>query len=189
MPHIHLPVQSGDDKILKIMSRRYTIASYKELVKRIRTKIQPVAITTDIIVGFPGESEENFENTLRLVDEIQYDGAFTFIYSPRVGTPAAKMEDNVTIEEKKKRFKRLTDHINRHQLAIYQKFQDQTIEVLVDGFSKKNESMLSGYSKDMKLVHFKGDSKWIGKLVYVHITKCKTFTLEGELVETKCTSS
>ena len=99
------------------------------------------------------------------------------------------MEDNVTIEEKKKRFKRLTDHINRHQLAIYQKFQDQTIEVLVDGFSKKNESMLSGYSKDMKLVHFKGDSKWIGKLVYVHITKCKTFTLEGELVETKCTSS
>lgn len=148
-----------------------------------------MALTTDIIVGFPNETEENFENTLKLVDEIKYDGAFTFIYSPRVGTPAARMEDNVSMEEKKKRFKILTEHISKHQLAIYQKYQDQIIEVLVDGVSKKNDQMLSGYTKDMKLVNFKGNPSWIGKLAFVHIKKCKTFTLEGELVETKCTQS
>lgn len=189
MPHIHLPVQSGDDTILKRMGRRYTSDSYKQLVQRIRKKIPHVALTTDIIVGFPNETEENFENTLKLVDEIKYDGAFTFIYSPRVGTPAAKMEDNVSMEEKKKRFKILTEHISKHQLAIYQKYQDQIVEVLVDGISKKNDQMLSGYTKDMKLVNFKGNPSWIGKLAFVHIKKCKTFTLEGELVETKCTQS
>ena len=189
MPHIHLPVQSGDDTILKRMGRRYTSDSYKQLVQRIRKKIPHVALTTDIIVGFPNETEENFENTLKLVDEIKYDGAFTFIYSPRVGTPAARMEDNVSMEEKKKRFKILTEHISKHQLAIYQKYQDQIVEVLVDGVSKKNDQMLSGYTKDMKLVNFKGNPSWIGKLAFVHIKKCKTFTLEGELVETKCTQS
>lgn len=189
MPHIHLPVQSGDDMILKRMGRRYTSDSYKQLVQRIRKKIPHVALTTDIIVGFPNETEENFENTLKLVDEIKYDGAFTFIYSPRVGTPAARMEDNVSMEEKKKRFKILTEHISKHQLAIYQKYQDQIVEVLVDGVSKKNDQMLSGYTKDMKLVNFKGNPSWIGKLAFVHIKKCKTFTLEGELVETKCTQS
>lgn len=189
MPHIHLPVQSGDDTILKRMGRRYTSDSYKQLVQRICKKIPHVALTTDIIVGFPNETEENFENTLKLVDEIKYDGAFTFIYSPRVGTPAAKMEDNVSMEEKKKRFKILTEHISKHQLAIYQKYQDQIVEVLVDGISKKNDQMLSGYTKDMKLVNFKGNPSWIGKLAFVHIKKCKTFTLEGELVETKCTQS
>ena len=189
MPHIHLPVQSGDDTILKRMGRRYTSDSYKQLVQRIRKKIPHVALTTDIIVGFPNETEENFENTLKLVDEIKYDGAFTFIYSPRVGTPAARMEDNVSMEEKKKRFKILTEQISKHQLAIYQKYQDQIVEVLVDGVSKKNDQMLSGYTKDMKLVNFKGNPSWIGKLSFVHIKKCKTFTLEGELVETKCTQS
>lgn len=186
MPHIHLPVQSGDDTILSRMCRRYNVESYKNLVHRIREKIPNVAITTDIIVGFPNETEENFKNTLKLVDEIKYDGAFTFIYSPRVGTPAAKMEDNVDMTTKKRRFKELTNLISKHQLAIYQTYQDKVVKVLVDGYSKKNEKILSGYTEDMKLVNFKGDPEFIGKIVYVKILKCKTFTLEGEMLETRC---
>ncbi len=186
MPHIHLPVQSGDDTILRKMGRRYTTQSYLELVQKIRTKIPNVALTTDIIVGFPNESEENFENTLKLVEQVRYDSAFTFIYSPRVGTPAARLEDNVDMTTKKQRFNRLTAVISKIQLEKYKTYQDQVVKVLVEGYSKTNPSILSGYTEDMKLVNFKGNPEFIGKIVPVLIHKCKTFTLEGEILETRC---
>lgn len=186
MSHIHLPVQSGDDEILRRMGRRYDSKQYLELVRKIKEKIKNVSITTDIIVGFPNESEENFKNTLKLVDEVKYDGAFTFIYSPRVGTPAAKMQDNVDMDTKKRRFNELTDLISKNQLEIYKKYQDKVVYVLVDGYSKRNENILSGYTEDMKLVNFKGNPEFIGKIVPVRITKAKTFTLEGEMIETRC---
>lgn len=186
MPHIHLPVQSGDDTILRKMGRRYTTQSYLELVQKIRTKIPNVALTTDIIVGFPNESEENFENTLKLVEQVRYDSAFTFIYSPRVGTPAARLEDNVDMTTKKQRFNRLTAIISKIQLEKYKTYQDQVVKVLVEGYSKTNPSILSGYTEDMKLVNFKGNPEFIGKIVPVLIHKCKTFTLEGEILETRC---
>lgn len=186
MPHIHLPVQSGDDDILRRMGRRYNSKTYLELVDKIRSKIKDVAITTDIIVGFPNETEENFENTMKLAEKVRYDGAFTFIYSPRVGTPAAKLKDNVDMKTKKERFNRLTDLISKIQLEIYKKYQDKIVYVLVDGYSKTNDTILSGYTEDMKLVNFKGNAKFIGQIVPVMITNCKTFTLEGEMVETRC---
>ena len=189
MSHIHLPVQSGDDEILRRMGRRYDSKQYLELVRKIKEKIKNVSITTDIIVGFPNESEENFKNTLKLADEVKYDGAFTFIYSPRVGTPAAKMQDNVDMDTKKRRFNELTDLISKNQLEIYKKYQDKVVYVLVDGYSKRNENILSGYTEDMKLVNFKGNPEFIGKIVPVRITKAKTFTLEGEMIETRCINS
>lgn len=180
MPHIHLPVQSGDDLILRRMGRKYTYESYLHLVEKIKKTIKNVAITTDIIVGFPNESEESFNNTLKLVDEVKYDGAFTFIYSPRVGTPAAKMEDNISMEIKKERFNKLTAKLAVYQKEIYDSYINKKVKVLVDGLSKKDKNILSGYTEDMKLVNFMGDINDVGKIVDVIITKTKTFTLEGK---------
>ena len=183
MNHIQLPVQSGDDGILRLMGRRYTSKQYIELVEKIRNKIPDVSLTTDIIVGFPNESEEAFNNTLALCEKVKYDGAFTFIYSPRVGTPAWKIKDNVPLETKKIRFNKLTATIAKYQLEKYRTYEGKIIKVLVDGPSKKNAEILSGYSEDMKLVNFKGKKEMIGKIVNVKITKAKTYTLEGEQVE------
>lgn len=183
MKHIQLPVQSGDNQILKLMGRRYTREQYLDLVKKIRSKIENVSITTDIIVGFPNESEEAFNQTLSLCEMVKYDSAFTFIYSPRVGTPAAKMKDNVSMETKKIRFNKLTALIASYELEKYKTFEGKIVKVLVDGPSKKNEEILSGYSEDNKLVNFKGDKNSVGKIVNVKIIKAKTFTLEGEQVD------
>lgn len=183
MPHVHLPVQSGDNQILKLMGRRYDVESYCNLVNKIRNKIANVAITTDIIVGFPNESLENFQHTIDLVNKVKYDGAFTFIYSPREGTPAAKMQDNVTMAEKKQRFQQLTAVLARQQLEVYKTFENKIVKVLVDGESKKNSQILSGYTEDMKLVNFKGSAQTIGQIVNVKILKAKTYTLEGEMIE------
>jgi len=183
MEYVHLPVQSGNDAILKRMNRRYTRASYLQLVRDLRAAIPDVAITTDIIVGFPGETEEQFQDTLSLAKEVGYDGAFTFIYSPRAGTPAAKMEDDVTDAEKKDRLYRLNDLINADAQAGNARFEGETVEVLVEGPSKNDETVLSGYTRHQKLVNFKGDPKWIGEIVNVKITEAKTWHLFGELVE------
>lgn len=183
MNHIHLPVQSGDDHILRLMGRRYQSEQYLELVRKIREKIPDVALTTDIIVGFPNESEENFEHTMQLCEQVRYDGAFTFIYSPRVKTPAAKMKDNVSMEVKKQRFNRLTALLATYQLEAYKKQEGKIVKVLVDGPSKKNPEILSGYTEDMKLVNFKGDIRKIGQIIPIRITRAKTYTLEGEEVE------
>lgn len=183
MNHIHLPVQSGDDNILKLMGRRYNREKYLNLVNKIRSKIKNVALTTDIIVGFPNESLENFQNTLSLVSEVKYDGAFTFIYSPREGTPAAKMKDNVSMATKKERFNELTKLISKYQADIYKNYENKIVKVLVDGESKKNSQILSGYTEDMKLVNFVGCKNLIGKIVNVKINKAKTYTLEGEVID------
>jgi tRNA-2-methylthio-N6-dimethylallyladenosine synthase len=186
MPYIHLPIQSGDDEVLRRMGRRYTYKEYKELFDMIREKVKNSSISTDIIVGFPGESEEQFENTLRAVRECKYDSAFTFIYSPRVGTPAAKMEDNVTMEEKKNRFDRLVEEVSKSAKESNDRFVGKTVKVLVEGVSKKNKNILSGYSEENKLVNFKGDPSKVGTIVNVKITTSKTWTLEGEEVGENC---
>ena len=182
MPYIHLPIQSGDDEILRRMGRRYSYEEYKKLYKSLREKVKNCSITTDIIVGFPGETDEQFANTLKAVKELQYDSAFTFIYSPRVGTPAAKMEDNVTEEEKKKRFNALVDVVGESAKRRNDEYVGKIIKVLVEGYSKKNKNILSGYSEENKLVNFKGDETMIGKIVDVKISVSKTWTLEGEAI-------
>jgi tRNA-2-methylthio-N6-dimethylallyladenosine synthase len=182
MEYIHLPVQSGNNQILKRMNRRYTRESYLQLVRDLRAAIPDVAITTDIIVGFPGETEEQFQDTMSLAKEVGYDGAYTFIYSPREGTPAAKMEDNVTDKEKKDRLYRLNDLINADAMKGNARFQDQIVEVLVEGPSKNDETVMSGYTRHQKLVNFPADPSVIGQIVNVKIVEAKTWHLRGELV-------
>ena len=183
MPYIHLPLQSGSDKILKLMGRRYNRESYKELFNKLK-EIDGVSITTDIIVGFPGETEEDFNDTLDMVNYCKYDGAFTFIYSPRVGTPAAKLmeKDSLTMEEKEQRLYKLNEIINNYSLASNKKMEGKTYKVLVEGDSIK-ENELFGYTETSKLVNFKGDRNLIGKIIDVKITEAKSFSLDGEIVE------
>ena len=182
MKCIHLPVQSGSSEILKLMGRRYSREDYLNLVKEMREKIKGLSLSTDIIVGFPNESEEQFNETLTLVDEVKYESAFTFIYSPRKGTPAAKLEDNVTYETKSRRFKKLVKHLEIHIEKDAASYVGNTYKVLVDGVSKTDTNMLSGYTESNKLVHFKGDSSLVGKIVLVKILESHTYSLIGELV-------
>lgn len=181
--HIHLPVQSGSNQILKRMARKYTRESYLELVRKIREAIPDVVLTTDIIVGFPGETEEQFEETLSLVREVEYDSAFTFIYSPREGTPGAKMEDNVSEEEKKERLHRLNRLQDEISLRKNEALRGTEVEVLVEGASKKNPEVLSGRTRTNKLVNFRGPQHLIGKFVKVRIDQPQTWTLNGVWVE------
>ncbi|MFL0555230.1 tRNA (N6-isopentenyl adenosine(37)-C2)-methylthiotransferase MiaB [Paenibacillus barengoltzii] len=181
--HIHLPVQSGSSAVLKKMSRKYTREHYLELVRKIKAKIPNVVLTTDIIVGFPGETEEQFEETLSLVREVGYDSAYTFIYSPREGTPAAVMEDNVPMEVKKARLMKLNDTLNEFSRNSNEALRGQIVEVLVEGESKNNAHMLSGRTRTNKLVHFEGSTELIGTFVQVEITDPMTWYIKGKLVE------
>lgn len=181
--HIHLPVQSGSSEILKKMSRKYTREHYVELVRKIKASIPNVVLTTDIIVGFPGETEAQFEETLSLVREIGYDSAYTFVYSPREGTPAAVMEDNVPLEEKKARLARLNDAITEYSRRSNEGTKGQIVEVLVEGESKNNAQVLAGRTRSNKLVHFEGDKNLIGTFVHVKITDPMTWYIKGNLVQ------
>lgn len=181
MPYIHLPIQSGSDRILKLMGRKYTKEEYLELVKKIRDKIPGVSITTDIIVGFPGETEEDFLETLEVVNLVKYDLAYTFIFSPREGTPASKMKDETSLEVKKERLNRLNELINKYALESNKKMLDKTVDVLITGESLKKGKYM-GYSDNMKLVNVKGDESCLGKIVPVKITDAKTWSLDGEVV-------
>ena len=185
MKCIHLPVQSGNDEILKLMGRRYTREHYLNLVKEMREKIPGLSLSTDIIVGFPNETREQFEDTLSLVDIVKYESAFTFIYSPRRGTPAAKMADNVTYKEKSTRFTELVSHLEVNIEKDAKTYIGNTYKVLVDGTSKTDKNMLSGYTESNKLVHFKGDESLVGKIVDVKILESHTYSLIGELVDGK----
>ncbi len=180
MPYIHLPIQSGSSRILKLMGRRYTKEEYIELFNKIKNKVPNVAISTDIIVGFPGETEEDFKDTLEVVDELKYDLAYTFIFSKRVGTPAYNMEDNVSMEEKKERLARLNELVNKYANINNMKYKDKVVEVLIEGASEKEEYLM-GYTDTMKLVNVKADNSYIGKIVKVKITDIKTWSLDGEL--------
>jgi tRNA-2-methylthio-N6-dimethylallyladenosine synthase len=182
-PHFHLPLQSGSNKILQKMNRGYTREHYKELVKEIRRLIPQASITTDIIVGFPGETEEDFQDTLNLVQELHFDSAFTFIYSPRSGTPAAKMSAQIPLTVKKRRLQKLMQLQNKISLEINQNLKGQAVEVLVEGFSKKDCSILEGRTKTNKTVLFTGSEELIGKFVGVKITVPQTWVLKGEIIE------
>ena len=182
--YIHLPVQSGSSRILKAMGRRYTKESYLELYNKIREKLgDNLSITTDIIVGFPSETEDDFEETLKLAEECRYDSAFTFIYSPREGTPAAKMVDNVSLKEKEERLHRLNDVINKYAKEANDKLVGKVVPVLLENVSEKDSNMLAGYTDTMKLVNVKADKKYIGKIVNVKILDAKTWSLDGEIDE------
>ena len=169
MKCIHLPVQSGNDEILRLMGRRYTRQNYLDLVSEMRAKIPGLSLSTDIIVGFPNETEEQFNDTLSLVDIVKYESAFTFIYSPRRGTPAAKMVDNVNYSDKSRRFKELVKHLEVNIEKDALSYVGGVYKVLADGVSKTDENMLSGYTESNKLVHFKGDESLVGKIVKVKI--------------------
>ncbi len=184
MPYIHLPIQSGSDRILKLMGRKYTIKEYLEIVKKLRAKIPNVSITTDIIVGFPGETEEDFEKTLDIVNKVKYDLAYTFIFSPREGTPAAKMEDKVSMAEKKERLAKLNELINKYALLANEKTLGKTYDVLILGESDKKGKYM-GYTPNMKLVNIKCDKELVGKIVPVKITDVKTWSLDGEIANEK----
>ncbi len=180
MPYIHLPLQSGSNNILKLMGRRYTKESYLELVHKMKEKIPNLSLTTDIIVGFPGETEEDFNETLKVVDECEYDSAFTFIFSPRVGTPAALMKDNVSLEEKNKRLHILNEKVNEYALKNNQKYLNKTVKVLLENVSEK-EDHLMGYTDTMKLVNVKADKKYLGQIVNVKINDVKTWSMDGSI--------
>ena len=182
-PHFHLSLQSGDNNTLKRMNRKYTKEEFTEKVALLRSYYNLPAITTDIIVGFPNESEEAFKNTLEVVDTCHFDAAFTFIFSPREGTPAARMEDLIDMETKHRRLEELIAHINKDALKRNESYVGKVVKVLVEGASKRNDNILTGYSESQKLVNFKGNPEHIGKIVNVLITKAKTFTIEGEEVE------
>ncbi len=181
MPYVHLPLQSGSDRILKLMGRRYTKQEYLELVSKLKKRIPSLALTTDIIVGFPGETREDFEETLEVVKTCEYDSAFTFIFSPREGTPAAKMKDETPIEEKNKRLYELNDLINEYANLKNQQYLGKKVKVLLEGPSEK-EGKLMGYTETMKLVNVDAKEELLGKIVDVEITDIKTWSLDGKVV-------
>ena len=187
MPYIHLPLQSGDTDVLRRMGRRYTAQEYKALFDSIMEKIPGVAVSTDIIVGFPDESDEAFEHTLDMVRACKFDSAFTFIYSPRPGTPAAAMEDPVSQEVKKARLQKLNQTWNEEALKKMKAYEGRRVMVLVDGPSKRDPRVFSGYTETNKLVNFTGQDIRPGDIVPVRITSAKTFSLDGEL-DTGCQS-
>ena len=183
MPYVHLPIQSGSSDILRKMGRRYTKEEYLQLFEKIKAKVPNVAITTDIIVGFPNESDEDFQETLDVVRKCKFDLAYTFIFSKRVGTPAYKMEDGISLEVKEKRLAELNKLINQYAKEANEKLIGQKVKVLVEGLSEKDENILMGYTDTNKLVNVIGPKKIIGQIVDVKITDAKTWSLDGEYLK------
>ena len=181
-PHIHLPVQSGSTRILEKMNRKYTKEEYLELVEKLRRKTPDIAITTDIIVGFPGETEEDFEETLDIVRKVGFDSAFTFLYSIRKGTTAENFPDQVAEEVKHERFNRLVEEMNRISAEKNKALVGQVVEVLAEGKSKTNKALYTGRTGGHKLVNFKADEDVTGRMVKVLITESSTFSLTGRAV-------
>ena len=180
MPYIHLPLQSGSSRILKLMGRRYTKEEYIELYDKIKNTVPNCSITTDIIVGFPNETDSDFEETLEVVNHCKYDSAFTFIYSPREGTPAAKMDDKVDMKTKEDRLHKLNEVINSYSNAANQKYLNKIVPVLIEGISEKDPNKVFGYTDTMKLVNVVNASDKIGQIIDVKITDAKSFSLDGE---------
>ncbi|HKM28067.1 MAG TPA: tRNA (N6-isopentenyl adenosine(37)-C2)-methylthiotransferase MiaB [Anaerovoracaceae bacterium] len=181
--YVHLPVQSGSTDVLKRMNRKYTREDYLNLVGKIKKAVPGITISTDIIVGFPGETEADFEDTLALVKEVEYDFAFTFLYSIRKGTPAEKFEDQIPEDVKHERFNRLVEVVNDIGAKKNVAYEGRIEKVLVEGPSKTNSKTFTGRTDDFKLVNFKGSSDMVGKIVDVKIVEGKTFSLEGEVIE------
>jgi len=180
--HLHLPFQSGSTRILKEMNRKYTKEHYLELVERVRAAVPGISFTTDIIVGFPGEIEEDFLDTLDVVRKVRFDQAFTFLYSKRKGTRAAEMENQVPEDVKKERFQRLIDLQNSISFEINKTYEGKTVEVLVEGISRNNETMYTGRTRNYKLVNFPANKDLTGKLIQVKIVRAWPFWLEGTVI-------
>jgi tRNA-2-methylthio-N6-dimethylallyladenosine synthase len=180
---LHLPVQAGNDRILKAMNRNYDSAKYIAQVELARSYMPDLVLTTDIIVGFPNESDEEFEDTIKLVEKVRYDAMFTFIYSKRVGTPAASMPDPYSREDKQRHFDRLTEVANRISGEKHKEYEGKTLRVLVDGETGKEEYNLSSRTNGGRLVHLKGDKSLIGQFINVKITSSNTWALYGEVVQ------
>lgn len=180
MPFLHLPLQSGNDEILKMMGRRYTADEYRELFDRLKSRVSDIAISTDIIVGFPNETEEQFLDTLNMVEYCKYDNAYSFIFSPRPGTPAAAMDDSTPSEAKKERLQRLNERLAYYSKVNNKKWENTTVEVLVDGPSKNRPEIFSGYSPQQKLVNFKPKECAIGDIIKVNVTQAMKNSLNGE---------
>mgnify|MGYP002517757424 FL=1 len=181
-PFLHLPVQSGSNSVLKRRNRRYTREQYLDIVHQLRERLPDVFLTTDIIVGFPNETDEEFADTLSLVKEVNYDSAFTFIFSPRPGTPAYFRKDETPREVKHKRFDALKALIDTQAQKRAEEFVGKEVEVLFEKVSEKDPSRISGYDRHNKLVHVKGDSSLIGQIRRVKIRKSHTYSLIGELL-------
>ena len=179
--HIHLPVQSGSSSVLKRINRRYDREKYIDIINKLKSACPDIAITTDIIVGFPGETEAEFEDTLSLVEYVKYDSAFTFIYSPREGTPAAGFSDQIPYDIKHERFERLNEVVNKYSLEKNERLSDKTVKVLIDGSSRKDDKSYSGRTDGFKLVNVSSGRDITGQLVDVRITECKTFSIDGVL--------
>lgn len=180
MPALHLPVQSGSNEVLRRMARGYTIEQYKEVFDRLKNKIPNITFTTDLIVGFPQETDEEFRDTIALVDYCKFDGAFSFMYSPREGTPAARMDGQIDAAVKKERLHELNEHINHWAKENNQKYLHKTVKVLCEGRSKKNDAVYSGYSEENKLVNFTGPEGLENQIVEVEITEVRSFSLNGK---------
>ncbi len=181
--HLHLPFQCGNDRVLAAMNRRYTAAGYLELVRRLRAYIPDIVLTSDVIVGFPGETTAEFEDTLRLIEEVRFDALFTFIYSPREGTPAAKLPDVLTAEEKQANFQRLVDAQNAISHAIHQGYIGRTFRCLIDGVGKDSRNNLTARTNSGRLVHLSGPEDLVGQFRDVTITDATTWALFGRLEE------
>ncbi|MBQ3600441.1 MAG: tRNA (N6-isopentenyl adenosine(37)-C2)-methylthiotransferase MiaB [Lachnospiraceae bacterium] len=181
--HLHLPIQAGSSRLLKIMNRKYTKEQYLELVENIKKSIPDISLTTDIMLGFPGETEEDFQDTLDVVRQVRYDSAYTFIYSKRTGTPAAQMENQVPEEVVKERFQRLLAEIQKISAELTKEDEGTVQEVLVEERNQHDEQLLTGRLSNNLLVHFKGEENLIGELVYVKLTECKGFYYMGEMVQ------
>lgn len=180
--HLHLPLQSGSSKVLAAMNRHYSKEQYLDIISRIRAEIGDITLTTDIIAGFPGETESDFEDTLEVLKTVRFDSAFTFKYSKRTGTPAALIREQVSAEETDKRFNKLVELQNSISREINESMIDSAVEVLVEGRSKKNPSYLTGRSEGNKVVNFPGDISFRGEIVNVKINKIQTWSLEGNII-------
>ena len=179
--HLHLPVQSGSDRILAAMKRGHTVLEYKSIIRRVRAARPDICITSDFIVGFPGETEQDFEQTLKLVDEIGFDNSFSYLFSARPGTPAAEMQDDTPHEVKAERLKRLQDRLAAHEEAVAAAMLGTVQRVLVEGLSKKDSQELAGRTDNNRVVNFRGSPGMIGRFVDVRVTQVVRHTLRGEL--------
>ena len=179
---LHLPIQSGSDKVLGLMNRKYTRKKYMEIIHKVKEKMPDIVLTTDIIVGFPGETNEDFEETLSALREVEYDTIFSFIYSKRVGTPAASMEDVLTEDEKHNNFDRMLEVQNEISKRKNNTYLGKVVPVLAEGVSKNNQETLTGRTEGGKVVNFPGDLSDIGKIIDIKITSCQTWSLFGEKI-------
>ncbi len=180
--HVHLPVQSGSDRILAAMKRGYTTLEYKSIVRKLRAVRPDISLTSDFIIGFPGETEADFEATMKLIEEVNFDDSFSFIYSPRPGTPAAEMSDNTPHEIKQDRLQRIQERIQRQAQAVSQRMVGTTQHILVEGISRKNPSELCGRTDNNRMVNFAGDFDVTGHFIGVEITAALSHSLRGKIV-------